>query len=473
MRGVVAAGHPVTAEAGADALRAGGNAVDAALAALCASFAAEPLLTGLGAGGYMLVAPPGGEEVLLDFFVEAAGRGREHRGHAPLIAVNVSFGDADQLFYAGAASVGTYGCPAGVCAAHRRFGTLPLERLVAPAVRAARDGVVVNAQQAYLFEILEGMYGLTEASRGTFLVDGRAPRVGDTVRYPRLADALERLAGEGEAPFYTGDVAGAVCREVARRGGVLTPRDLAAYEVCERAPLRVAYRGREVLLNPPPSAGGILISGSLAELDAQPGPPSLGRVVAAQESAQRRRTPEFLEHLGSTTHVAVVDADGWACSVTTSNGEGSGILVEGLHLNNMMGEEDLSPLGFFRHAPGTRLPSMMCPTLVKRDGRIEACLGSAGSNRIRSAILQVISRVVDEGLEAQAAVDAPRVHWENDVVYCEPGIDADALEAAGRTVARFRAPNLFFGGAQCVVRGADGTLTGAGDPRRGGVAVAA
>jgi gamma-glutamyltranspeptidase/glutathione hydrolase len=116
---------------------------------------------------------------------------------------------------------------------------------------------------------------------------------------------------------------------------------------------------------------------------------------------------------------------------------------------------------------------MMSPTVVRREGHVEICLGSAGSNRIRSAILQVISRVVDEGLDVQAAIDAPRLHWENDVVYCEPGIDADALEAQGRSVARFRAQNLFFGGAQCVTRSVDGSLAGAGDPRRGGVAVTA
>jgi gamma-glutamyltranspeptidase/glutathione hydrolase len=277
------------------------------------------------------------------------------------------------------------------------------------------------------------------------------------------------LAAEGDEPFYRGDIAEAAVRVVGRTGGVLTERDLREYRVAEREPVRAAYRGREVITNPPPSAGGILIAAALEHLEA--GAP----MVEALERAQRLRTPEFLEQLGSTTHVSVIDGDGWACSVTTSNGEGSGIVVPGtgIHLNNMMGEEDLSPLGFFRHPPGTRLPSMMSPTVVRRDGAVEVCLGSAGSNRIRSAILQVISRVVDDGLEAQAAIDAPRLHWENDIVYCEPGIDADALEADGRQVARFRAPNLFFGGAQCVTRAADGTLDGGGDPRRGGVAVRA
>ena len=133
MRGVVAAGHPLTAEAGADALRAGGNAVDAALAAVMTAFAAEPWLTSLGAGGYMLVAEPGGDEVLLDFFVAAAGLGGDFEAHAELLPVDVPFGDVIQVFHVGAASCGAYGMPAGICQAHRRWGTLPLPRLAAAA----------------------------------------------------------------------------------------------------------------------------------------------------------------------------------------------------------------------------------------------------------------------------------------------------------------------------------------------------
>jgi gamma-glutamyltranspeptidase/glutathione hydrolase len=169
----------------------------------------------------------------------------------------------------------------------------------------------------------------------------------------------------------------------------------------------------------------------------------------------------------------VLDRDGWACSVTCSNGEGSGIVVPGtgVHLNNMLGEQDLNPLGFHRHPPGRRLPSMMAPTMVLRDGVPELALGSAGSNRIRSAILQTIIRVVDEGLRAGDAVRAPRVHFEDEVVYAEPGIDVDSLEAAGRAIGRFRDLNLFFGGAQAVERDREGRFWGGGDPRRGGAAV--
>ena len=489
--GVVAAGHPLTAAAGADVLRAGGNAVDAALAAMLTSFVAEPLLTGLGAGGYMLVAAPDREPVLLDFFVEAPGRGADLSARAPLVPVDVSFGDAIQVFNIGAPSCGTYGTPAGVCAAAERFGTIPLAELAAPAARLARDGVEVNAQQGHLFEILSPIVSSSAEARERYFLEGRLPRPGDVLRDPELADALERLGAEGAAPFYTGDVGAAVSARVCELGGTLTVADLAAYRAVPRSPVRVRYRGRDVLTNPPPSAGGTLLAYALALLDGFAGPPGPLELVEVMERAQSERTPAFLTglaepgflerflggRLGSTTHLSVLDTDGWACAVTCTNGEGSGVVVPGtgVHVNNMMGEQDLSPLGFFTHPPGRRLPSMMAPTVVLgTDGAPEIVLGSAGSNRIRSALLQVIVNVLDRGMEAAGAVEAPRLHFEDGIVYVEPGIDVEALEAAGHTVARFRRLNLFFGGCQAVERDpATGALDGGGDPRRGGAVVTA
>jgi gamma-glutamyltranspeptidase/glutathione hydrolase len=143
----------------------------------------------------------------------------------------------------------------------------------------------------------------------------------------------------------------------------------------------------------------------------------------------------------------------------------------GVHLNNMLGEQDLNPLGFHRHPPGRRMPSMMSPTAVLRDGAPELVLGSAGSNRIRSAILQTIIRVVDDGLPAGDAVCAPRVHFEDGIVYAEPGLDTARLEQAGRAIGRFRELNLFFGGVQAAARDSSGRFSGGGDPRRGGAAL--
>jgi gamma-glutamyltranspeptidase/glutathione hydrolase len=489
--GVVAAGHPVTAAAGADILRTGGNAVDAALAAMLASFVAEPLLTGLGAGGYMLVVAPDREPVLLDFFVEAPGRGADLEQRAPLLAADVFFGDVVQVFHIGAASCGTYGTPAGVCAAAERFGTVPLADLAAPAVELARHGVTVNAEQAYVFEILAPIYSSTPEARALFMPEGRVPREGDLLRDPELALSLERLGEEGASPFYEGDVGAAIARRVCELGGALTRDDLAAYEAIPREPVHVSYRGRDVLTNPPPSAGGTLLAYALALLERLDGEPDAVALVDAMERAQAERTPEFLtglsepgflerfmaSRLGATTHISVLDGDGWACAVTCTNGEGSGVVVPGtgVHVNNMMGEQDLSPLGFFTHPPGRRLPSMMAPTVVLgRDGSPELALGSAGSNRIRSALLQVIVNVIDRGLQAAEAVDAPRLHFEDGVVYAEPGIEGAGLEAQGRTMAWFRDRNLFFGGCQAVERDVgSGALRGAGDPRRGGAVVVA
>lgn len=504
-KGVVAAGHPLSAEAGAEVLRAGGNAVDAALGAMLAAFAAEPLLTGLGAGGYMLVVPgeddgglwPGaaeggaaGDPVLLDFFVEVPGRGADHSQRAELVPVDVNFGDAVQLFNVGAASVGTYGMAHGICTASERYGRIPLRELCAPAAALAREGVALNAQQAYVVEILAGIVTLTPEVTAIYAPGGRVLREGERVCQPALADAIERLGEEGARPFYEGDVAAAVAELMADQGGLLTAADLAAYRTVAREPVRASYRGREVLTNPPPSAGGTLIALALALLDRDPPPPSVHALVAAMDATQRERTPAFLDgldepgfaerflagRLGSTTHVAALDGAGGACSVTCSNGEGAGIVVPGtgIHLNNMLGEHDLNPLGFHMFPAGRRMPSMMAPTAVLRDGVPELVLGSAGSNRIRSAILQTVVAAVDHGMRAGEAVRAPRIHYEDGVVYAEPGVDVDALEADGHGIARFRALNLFFGGVQAVERDpVTGALSGGGDPRRGGAAVVA
>ena len=486
-RGVVAAGHPESAAAGAAVLRAGGNAVDAAVAAVLTSFVAEPLLTGLGSGGYLLVVPPGGEAVLLDFFVETPGRDRDPADRAPLRAVTVDFGDATQVFHAGAASCGTYGTPAGLAAAVADFGRAPLAELTAPAARLARAGVRVTPMQEYLYALLAEINAATPAGRARYVPGGQPPRTGDVVTDPELADALDRFGAEGPAHFYTGDVAAAVVDEVRVQGGLLGKADLAGYEVLRRDPVHVPYRDAVVCTNPPPSAGGVLVGRALAELDARPGPPDAPALIAAMAAAERERTPEFLaglssathagaNRLGSTTHVSVLDADGWACAVTTSNGEGSGVVVPGtgVHLNNVLGEEDLSPLGFHTQPPGSRLPSMMAPTVVLHEGAARLVVGSAGSNRIRSALLQVIVNVVDRGLAAQAAVDAPRVHYAPEGLFAEPGIPTEDLAATGLPVTLFRDANLYFGGCQAAVRDpATGRRSGGADPRRGGgVAVA-
>jgi gamma-glutamyltranspeptidase/glutathione hydrolase len=360
----------------------------------------------------------------------------------------------------------------------------------------------LNAGQAYIAKILADLLTSTPECAALWAPDGHVLKEGELLRNPELGDALALLGQEGAEPFYRGEIAAMVCDWMAARGAALSRENLGGYRALAREPVRVRYRDREVLTNPPPSAGGTLLAYALALLDRGSAPPGLGDVVAAMDAAQVQRTPEFVEglsevgflerfiarNLGSTTHISVLDADGRACSVTCSNGEGSGVVVPGtgIHLNNVMGEQDLNPLGFHRHPAGRRMPSMMAPSVVLRDGQVELVLGSAGSNRIRSALLQTIVGVVDHGLGARAAVQAPRVHFEDGTLYAEPGIDLQALADPGAApglgpgsamvvpeqLVEFHDLNLFFGGVQAVLS-RDGVIEGAGDPRRGGVAVRA
>jgi gamma-glutamyltranspeptidase/glutathione hydrolase len=298
-------------------------------------------------------------------------------------------------------------------------------------------------------------------------------------------------------------VAATVSDWVLERGGLITREDLASYDVVERQAARAHYRGRDVITNPPPSSGGILIAYALDLLERLGRPGDLRTLVEVMDQVNRERTDEFMlglqsegylerflakealesaakaldSRLGSTTHIAVLDAEGACASVTCSNGSCSGVIVPGtgMHLNNMLGEADLNPHGYHRHTPGHRIPSMMAPTVVLLDGQPEVALGSAGSNRIRSAILQTLLNVVDGGMPAQEAVERPRVHFEAGLVDAEPGVDPAALEALERDgwkVERWHERNLYFGGVQAVARDPEtGELSGGGDPRRGGVAM--
>ncbi len=489
-RGVVAAGHPLTAEAGAQVLREGGNAVDAAVAAILTSFIAESPLTGMGAGGFLLVHTPEGECHLLDFFVQAPVTVAPAEAQVEFM---VDFGGAFQQFNGGPASCGVYGTPAGVCEAVERFGSASLRDLAAPAIRLAREGVPTSEIHEFLYRILNPILTHWPEGRAIYAPEGHVPRAGDVLKFLEFGDAIERLAQDGPDPFYTGEVAQLVARHIDDRGGTITLEDLAAYRVEDRTPGRTEYRGREVVTNPPPSSGGLLIADSLLHL-ARREQVGVADLVAAMEFANRGRDEEFAEGLhtkefwdrflgsggdavGSTTHIATLDADGMAVSCTCSNGAGSGVIVPGtgLSLNNMLGETDLNPMGLGNTPGGRRVTSMMAPTIVLDKGEPVLALGSAGSNRIRSAILQVIVNLIDHGMAVDDAVCAPRVHFEDGTLQAEPNVDEAALaglEQRNVPVVHWESLNLFFGGCQAVGRDPHtNAIEGGGDPRRGGAAI--
>jgi gamma-glutamyltranspeptidase / glutathione hydrolase len=455
MRGALAAGHPLTAEAGADVLRAGGNAVDACIAAAAVSWVCESPLTGPGGGGFLLVHTAHEARTrLLDFFVSVPER---TASPGDLVGVVVDYGDSQQTFYTGPMSVAVPGATMGIWEAHRRWGSLPWADLLAPAIRVAREGVVLNEIQAFLHRILDPL--LRYSPEGDALYGpGRMLLEGERFAMPELADTLEQVAVEGAGCLYHGELAERIAAHVP-----LTLDDLARYEVVEREPLAVPYRGDVLHTNPPPASGGRLVAAGLEALGhAEPTPTAVTRAMEAQDALRA-------EALGGTTHISAVDGNGDAASLSCSMGSSGGIVVPGtgLQLNNMLGETHL--VGALQ--PGERLMSMMAPSFLVRDGAPRLVVGSAGSSRLAGAILQVVVNVGARGLGVEDAVEAPRLHFENGVAHCEDPAAADELEAAGYPVVRWRARNLFFGGVSAVEIRDDGSLAGAGDPRRGGAAV--
>jgi gamma-glutamyltranspeptidase/glutathione hydrolase len=476
----VASGHPATTAAAIEVLEAGGNAVDGCVAAGFAAAVAEPTLTSLAGGGFLLARTRAGEEVLFDFFVDTPGLGRPDGG-APLDfdEVVVQFSGAQQAFHVGLGAVAVPGCLAGWLHAHRRLGRADLSVVTGPARRLAVEGVEVNDQQAYLHRILEPILTRTPEAAAIAAPGGRLLARGDRLTNPALAAFLGALDDRG---FAEPRLAASIERAMRDGGGLLTAADLERYEVVEREPLVVQWRGHRLLTNPPPAFGGELVALGLLELEGRPGwPPAVGSVAHAVSLAESmiatdaiRADGQVGEELrrrstGGTTHVSVADAEGGAASMTTSNGEGSGWLLPGTGVmaNNMMGEDDLHPGGFHSSAPGERVASMMAPSLVVDvDGAVRLAVGSGGSKRIRTALAQVIAGVVDQGRPLGPAVEAPRLHWDGAQLHAEPGWSDEVLDALeGRwPLTRWPQRDLYFGGVQAVAPGRDA----AADPRRGG-----
>jgi gamma-glutamyltranspeptidase/glutathione hydrolase len=475
-------------------LRAGGNAFDAVVAAGFIAAVAEPALTSLGGGGFLLARTGQGRAVLFDFFVNTPGHGLRVGAIEPhFLPITVRFPSSEQIFNVGLGSVAVPGVLRGYLHIHRRLGRLPLSEVLAPAIHLARDGVVINHKQAYFLDLLTPIMTLTVPGQALFTPDRHSLREGDVYRNPDLAAFLETLPFDGEREFYEGDLARCMDQEMRAGDGLLTVADLAAYQVIEREPLPVEYRGFRLLTNPPPSFGGSLIALSLRLLEAREisqlgfgTPAHLTLLTAVMQEVDRRRTEGYLSPAdlgqagiaesqnwvrlasGGTTHISVCDAEGNAASMTTSNGEGSGYFAPktGIMLNNMMGEDDLHPEGFHVSPPGLRVASMMAPSLLLTGDQLELALGSGGSKRIRTALLQVISNRVDFGMRPEAAVKAPRLHWDGQQVQAEPGFsDAALTTLEGRwPVNRWPVQDLYFGGVHVAAPDGDG----AGDPRRGG-----
>ncbi len=500
MRGAVAAGDRLTAEAAAEILRAGGNAFDAAVAAAFAAPMAEPALTSAGGGGFLLALSPSESPLFYDFFVDVPPKRLENPEFFP---ITVDFGDTTQEFHIGAGSIAIPGFVAGLLRLHRERGRLPLREVLAPAISYAKRGIFLSPVQASFVKLLEPIFTATQEAKRVYAPNGRLIDEKTLFKNPDYADFLELLVEEGQWAFYGGEIADRIERISLERGGLIRKEDLLRYKVVEREPLSFSFRGRRILTNPPPSFGGILIAFTLSLLEkvdlgewgSLEHVSSLIEAMAVTEFFREKFVnghlhDEKLQNLladegiletyrnlfkmrlnlwGNTTHISILDGEGNGVSMTTTNGEGSGIVIPGtgVMLNNMLGEEDLNPRGFFKWPPYVRLPSMMAPTATFKGGGVELLLGSAGSNRIRSAIVNVILNYTVFNYPVEESIELPRLHCERKKVFLELGFSESLFKTIEKhyQLTVFKEKNMFFGGVQAV----DFSYNGKGDPRRGGV----
>jgi gamma-glutamyltranspeptidase / glutathione hydrolase len=456
MKAAVAAGHPATTAAGIEILEQGGTAADAAVAAVFASCVSETVMTGLLGGGHAIYhdAASGGTRNL-DCFVAVPGLGAEPR-EAELIRLAVPFG-AELVHYAvGPASCGVPGLPAGLEALWREYGRVPWRRVVEPAIRLAREGVEFPPAHAACLAMLAPVMTMNEGAR-IYAPGGELLQAGGRLEQAGLVAALEAVAVDASST-YRGALAEELLALCAERGGLVTREDLGAYAVRWSDPAQVAYLNGHLL-----TRGGLSgVPETVPRLPALRGVDETARVLALVDVLESAEAGG-----GDTTNVTVVDRDGNACAFTTSLGLGSGDFLPGLdlHLNSMLGEVDLLR---GRLEPGDRMQSMMAPTVVLDREGLSLGAGAAGGTRLRTALLTVVSGILDEGLAPEIAVARPRFHPAADVVNVEPGVDElalETLEARGRTVRRWPERHHYFGGVSVVSR------TGAaGDPRRNGAA---
>ncbi len=448
MRAGVAAGHPATAEVGAEILAEGGTAADAVVAMCLASCVAETVYSGLLAGCHA-IAFDGSRVQNLDGFAAVPSDEGE------LVEIPVGFGEEVVVYSIGPASCAVPGLPAALGELWEKLGRLPWRRLVEPALELARHGVPLPEMHERSLVMLGDVFSL-ERGRELFVREGRMLQTGELLVQPGLVQALEALAEEGAESVYRGSLAEALLRI---DGVVLSAEDLRDYRPRWAESVLVGFHGHRVA-----TRGGL---SGVPEL--LPGFPRLAGISPTERVLELVAALESAETGGEhTTNMVAVDREGRACVLTHSLGVGAGVWVPGfdLQLNNLLGESDIAAGD---PQPGDHLQSRMAPSLAFDDAGLALAIGAAGATRLKMALSTVLSGILDEGLAPEDAVSRPRIHPMPTFVDVEPGVDEAALEqleAQGRTVRRWAELHHYFGGVSCV-----GRTGAAGDPRRNGGAI--
>ncbi len=524
--GMVASEEEIASKIGADAIKDGGTAVDAAVATAFALAVVHPAAGNIGGGGFIVYRPASGDPVAYDFREMAPAKS------SPTMFLKDGKYDAE-LHHNSYLAVGVPGTVAGLHMAWKEQGRLPWKRLVEPAVALARDGFTVSDSLARsLSSALRHMQRFP-ASVAQFSKNGVPYQAGETLKQPDLGRTLERIATQGPAGFYEGETALALEKEMLAHGGLITREDLKNYKAMRRTPIKGAYRGYEVVSMPPASSGGValvemlnVLEGyDLAKLGAGSsaaihltveamkraysdrahymGDPEfnhdlpVARLVSKDYAAELRKTIsadhtvkssptsfEWPHESSETTHISIVDADHNAVAMTYTLEQGYGVKIvvpsAGFLLNNEMGDFNAAPgmttaeglIGTDPNlaAPGKRMLSSMTPTVLARDGKLFMVTGTPGGRTIINTVLETILDVVDFGMNAQEAVDAPRYHhqWLPDKIQYEKyGFSPDtiaALQQRGHELQQIKEQ----GAAQVIVYNTkDDVLEGGSDRRVG------
>jgi len=503
MKGVVSSGHPLTSRAASEMFSLGGNAFDAVLAAGFASVVTEPSLTSFGGGGFLLAhSEKEKKDTLFDFFVNTPGLGLNKPVTPEMNAVPIRFPGCTQIFHTGFGSVAVPGMLKGLLHVHKKLSTLPLNKILAPALSYLEEGIEINKRQEVFLGLLEPIMTASEYGKEVYLINGRYAKMGERLFNPDLQGFMKNLE-DGNSDIHSGETAESLGAEMSRLNGMVTAKDLNDYEVFEREPLRIRYRDREILTNPPPSTGGVLLAMGLYLLEkidlgklsieseeylvslvelmkemSQFNPQKDGKLILYPliNSLSSPVVEAFIKSISDkvpistrgTTHISVIDEEGNAASMTNSNGSGSGCYIPGtgIMLNNMMGEDDLHPEGFHSSPPGKRVSSMMIPTIVMKEGKVDCALGSGGSKRIRTAVLQALINIIDFSLSLEESIESPRIHFEDNIVQVEPGYPEELIEKLKKhyAVNVWNVKDMYLGGVHCV----SSNMEGWGDSRRGG-----
>ncbi len=505
MKVALASSSTISAEAGAEIARSGGNAVDAALAAALVSAVTEPGVCALGAGAYLSVWPAETDPVTIDANVAVPGLGlpaeRLGRGGREIF---MEYGGGISTIV-GHGSVATPGALAGCELASQRYGRLPWQELFGPSIRWAREGFPVSqASYNYLRYSHELVFGWNRQSY-TALHDetGEILTPGTRVQVAGLADSLETIAREGAASFYRGDLARKMIADIQQNDGALTLEDLESYQPIARPCLLARAQNWQIATNPAPAIGGATLAAMLLLMDRETDSPASPQAVARMAQVQHKVLGFRRQHLAdkddcslevaelmrlvrevgldgmtapSTVHVSAVDSAGLACAITMSAGYGSGVMPPGtgVWLNNCLGELELNGSGLAASPPGRRLPSNMAPCVARDANGRALAIGSPGADRITSAILHALVNFIHRGQSLQAAIDAPRLHVERGPdgwrAACEPGLPLDRVALPVR---QFPELSMYFGGVGAALLHRDARLEAAADPRRtGGTTVA-